>query len=356
MKNIVFVLSSSSDPHYIKRVESFIENGYNVKVYAFQRNHKSTTNVASFPIEIVGNAYNNKYIGRICVMLKAIKNIAKKHGLSDIFFYGGLDIAMFARLFVKNKYIYEECDLTQTYVSSKFIQKVLEIIDKRVIKKSLETILTSEGFLDYHSIEKLDNISLLPNKLSPIHRNLAISNKVKSSKFRIAFVGSIRYNTIFNFAYSVGEFFPNITFTFYGINSGFSDKQIKALEKFQNISFMGPFKSLDLAKIYSNVDLLVSTYDVTEENVRYAEPNKLYEAIYYETPIVVSKGTFLERKVNDLGIGYSVDANSISKIREFISNISMDDLMNKTNNCQKITKDYAIEDNTLFFNKIAKKI
>ena len=35
-------------------------------------------------------------------------------------------------------------------------------------------------------------------------------------------------------------------------------------------------------------DMVVATYDVTIENVRYAEPNKIYEAIFFETPIILS--------------------------------------------------------------------
>ena len=37
MKEIVFILSSLNDPHYRKRVEEFMDHGYEVTVYGFKR-------------------------------------------------------------------------------------------------------------------------------------------------------------------------------------------------------------------------------------------------------------------------------------------------------------------------------
>ena len=69
-----------------------------------------------------------------------------------------------------------------------------------------------------------------------------------------------------------------------------------------------------MASIYAGIDWVLSAYDADYENVRYAEPNKLYESIFFETPIIVSRGTFLAERVESLGVGLSVDASKEDEV------------------------------------------
>ena len=52
--------------------------------------------------------------------------------------------------------------------------------------------------------------------------------------------------------------------------------------KFPNVKLHGKFKNpSDLSVIYNKIDLNVICYDTTSINVRIAEPNKLYESIFF---------------------------------------------------------------------------
>ena len=53
--------------------------------------------------------------------------------------------------------------------------------------------------------------------------------------------------------------------------------------------------------------MIYSVYDADMTNVRVALPNKLYEAIYCERPIIVAKGTYLAELVERWGVGVAVD-------------------------------------------------
>ena len=84
-------------------------------------------------------------------------------GEKVVFYLGGLDIAMFFTLVnPKATYIYEECDLVHTYTKLKHI---LELVDKRIIKRSLLSVITSEGFLKYPfiTVSPLTHISPIPS-------------------------------------------------------------------------------------------------------------------------------------------------------------------------------------------------
>jgi glycosyltransferase involved in cell wall biosynthesis len=144
--------------------------------------------------------------------------------------------------------------------------------------------------------------------------------------------------------------YPQHEFHIYG--GPVSDEFLK-LKKYKNCFFHGIFSNPDdLPKIYSELDLLLSTYGNSSENVRYAEPNKLYEAIYFEVPIIVSSGTFLSEKVEKLGIGYSINAQNDDEVINLIKNLTTESLQEKINNEMLIPKEDLIDKNDDFFNKL----
>ena len=134
------------------------------------------------------------------------------------------------------------------------------------------------------------------------------------------------------------------------------EDKFKSLTKYKNLKFHGAFKNPDdLPIIYSKIDVVLSTYDAEYDNVRYAEPNKLYEAIYFNTPIIVSKNTFLETKVLKYKIGYSVDAKSEQDIIQLIKDVN-ETLNDRIENCRKIDKKECVNLNQTFFERLKKEL
>lgn len=356
MKKIIFIINAIQDSHCIKRIDEFLEQEYNVEVYGFSRKANVHTSSNKFEIEILDYFDNGKnYLIRLIRLAKALIPIFKKYKKSNVlFYYFGLDIALVSTFLNRKQYIYEECDLTHTY-QPKLIKNILGRIDKKIIKKSLETVLTSEGFRRYHFGDNFPcNISIIPNRINKNCIKLSILNKntTNFSRLRIGFVGGARFDSILNFAKVFSNNFPNYEFHFFG--NPIDSSKFNELKNYPNIFFHGPFQNpKDLPEIYSIIDLVLCTYDLKYENVRYAEPNKIYEAIYFETPIIVSKGTYLSDKVTELEIGFSVDPLNDDEIINFIKNLSKNLIDKKINNCKKIPKIDSINDNPEFFNKLS---
>ena len=72
--------------------------------------------------------------------------------------------------------------------------------------------------------------------------------------------------------------------------------------------------------------------------MRYAEPNKLYEAIYFETPIIVSKGTFLAERVEQWGVGLTVDASDETQVVALVNGLSDELTQEKIDRIRAIPK------------------
>lgn len=348
---IIFLFGSLGS-HQEHRVQDFIEQGYEVEVFAFKRRYTDMDiSFRSVPVTLVGEIQQNaSYINRLPTLYRGISLVAKKFSNEHnvCFFYEGLMVAMIASLLIKHPYIYEECDLVHLEIGNVVVQHLLDMVDKKVIQRSWRTIFTSEGFVEYHfGDNQPKNIILVPNKLPnsicslpmPAHKDIDISH------LDIAFVGVLRYESIHNFIKVFLTNFPNRHFHLFGLigNDSFSD--VINMPNFHN---HGPFQNPDdLPSIYTSIDMLLCTYDARMGNVQWAEPNKLYEAIYFEKPIIVSKNTFLQRKVNKLGIGVAIDAMNDDEIIDFIERITVYDLQTMVNNIQKINKASCITENYL---------
>lgn len=343
MRRIVFVLDAIQDTHALKRVEEFVDNGFSIKVYGFNRQNCSIPINPKYDICVLGEfPSGRKYLSRLPILYKGLRRVRRECSRQDLYYYFGLNAALIGSLVVPGEYIYEECDLTHAYFNRQFVFDFLECIDKHLIRKSKLTVLTSDGFRQLHfGMSRPANIEIVPNRLNPACLDLypPVAKK-RSDRLRIGFVGVIRSRQVYNFAKVFAALSPDHEFHFWGIFSpSYSQWEIDALLETPNIYYHGRFRNPDdLAAIYSQIDLTMATYDTTQINPQYAEPNKLYEAIFYETPIIVSHKSFLADKVERLGVGFSVDALDEEDIRRVVYHLSAILIEEKTRECARIPK------------------
>lgn len=332
ISNVIFVVDNLSIPRCIKRIKAFYDEGISVIVYGYDRG-KNLNN--QFPQEIrpiiLGSVLDGKgYVSRFFNVRRDIKRIIEenKHGNNVFYSFGFVSSLLFS--LTKERFIYEISDIR--YGSYKIFSPFIclfKYIDKRIVRKSLATVMTSGGFKDYLGAKKKE-IFLIPNKINPVLANQQRSLVNETGQgIRFAFVGSVRYKSVFRFAKVIAEFFPQHSFSFYGSAPDWiKDLCEKLAKQYDNISYYGPFHNPeDLPSIYGNADVIVSSYDVSTLNERIAEPNKLYESIFFCRPIVVSENTFLSKQVERYHCGFSLDATNETLIKGFIESIQIEDLL-----------------------------
>lgn len=352
---IVFLLESISQPRCIKRVRSFISNGYDVEIYGIDRGvYSENYSISGIKINVIDKQRDGKdYLKKFIQNNKSIKQILNKHDKNKTVFYSfGFAITVSVLINGCKNYIYEMSDIVYGYQKYNFLQSFFKSFDKLLIKRSLLTILTSEGFADFFFNNKRpDNIIIQPNKLSIFFSDKQRSyftGDFSSSKIKFAYVGAFRFpNTIFRFANIIGEYFPEHEFHFHG-DSALTYQVISISDKYDNVKYHGPFKNPDdLSTIYNNIDVIVTCYDIQDLNVRIAEPNKLYESLFFNKPIIVSKNTFLAKKVKKLNCGYAIDASNDESILLFINSIKGEDITIIKENINRIPNSEIIDDNSI---------
>lgn len=336
MKTIVFLALQLSQPRCIKRIESVRQAGFPIKVYGFDNGlyNASLRNLPFKVDKIIERKKEDSKWKKILLFIRTIKEVKRDNPSDSILYFFSSELGTIAYLLGYRNYIYEEGDINASKVSSSVLRRILLSIERQVVKKSKLTVFTSEGFTDFvFGKDAPDNIVILPNKLSNFFRE-ELKNNLRGkepnfSNIKFGFIGLIRYpNTIIRFAKVIGKHFPHHEFHFFGDvrRSHFIDEELKS---YKNIFFHGPFINPDdLEVIYSKVDINIVCYDTDYDNVRIAEPNKLYESIFFETPIVVSKDTYLERRVDTLGVGFSICASNDESIINFVNGIDRENWNN----------------------------
>lgn len=122
---------------------------------------------------------------------------------------------------------------------------------------------------------------------------------------------------------------------------------IELSETYSNIQYYGKFKNPEeLPQIYKNIDINVACYDTSTQNERIAEPNKLYESLFFSKPLVVSENTFLASRVKEYGCGYVINPFDDQSIIDFVKSLKVADLN------EIIYKEYQLNTSSLLDNPL----
>ena len=350
-KKIIFLMASISQPRCIKRIQSFIEFGYAVEIYGFNRGvYSENAYVKGAKINDLGFAPSGVgYVKKFFNASSVLKSIFKKFNDEDVIYYAfSFDLAVLCKMYSRKRYIYEISDIVYTYFKKSSLQLIFKRIDKWIIKNSFLTIMTSEGFNNYlfPTGNINNNIIIQSNKVNSKLITADRGSEVQTENTIIfSYIGAFRYpNTVFRLARIIGEKYPQHEFYFWG-DSNLTDLAIELSKKYENIKYFGAFKNPeDLVKIYKTIDVVVACYDIETLNERIAEPNKLYEAMFFIKPIIVSKETFLAQKVADFKCGFAIDATNDLELCQFIDNLSLEKLNEIKFNIKKIKLSEMIDD------------
>ncbi|GHT69694.1 hypothetical protein FACS1894110_19670 [Spirochaetia bacterium] len=324
-QRVVFFSQLSTQPRYIKRMQLFIDKGFDVTVVSFERNRNKKNII---PREVaylnLGTIDNGNYIKRLPVLLKSIYKMRSVINNGDLLYFFSDDIFILLPLLMKNKntIYYELGDITAFNIP--FLKVFYYYIYGKILKKTDKIYVTSPAFKDYliNKYNIRNNIEIVENKL--IRKSFLSMEKPHfrtleyGEIFTIGIIGFLCYPNILWF---MNEYIKNdnrFRICLFGDGPLLDD-----LEYFINknqIKYFGTFKYPDdLENIYKQTDLSFIMYNSNILNVRLALPNKLYESMFFKRPVLVTKNTFLAEKVSKYGIGFCWNQNEMADLIEYLN-------------------------------------
>ncbi len=363
MTKIVFILNTLNQQRCFKRIEEFRRRGYQTDVYGFSSDSQGTFIRNSDMTQVIGTCVHGEgnYFRRLLTMARAIRKLNRRYQNEDVtFYYFLLDTCIAARLVSRKPYIYENSDLMYGAFPAP-LKWLFRHIDRWLTIHSVATVMTSAGFEEYLFRGKhQDNVYIIPNKLNPRVLELPYHpTELDIAHLRFAFVGHIRSAGSFRFAKVVAERFPQHSFHLYGtIGKGNDFAGLAA--RHPNVVMHGTFQNPDdMPGIYEQVDVLVPLLSETNtKNVNniYLEPNKLYESVYFRTPIVMTDGTYMARRVKELKCGFVLPNVSEEGITRFINTLTEQSLKEIVTHVSTIPQTDVVDDHAGFFEFLNSKL
>lgn len=212
---------------------------------------------------------------------------------------------LFMKLFFRKKLIY---DIFDWYIDSRGIAKGLfknlvllcEIV---ALKLSDVTIICEEERRQQlccspRCVWILPNIPHFDEQVSPVYNS--------SSKIRLAYVGVFTsYRGLEKITKYVGEHSDKFELTIGGFGELEGLIQTES-EKNDNIHYVGSVPYEQGLKIMGDADIICAIYETTVPNHIYAAPNKYYEGLFLNKPILTTEGTLVGMKTEKYKTGFVV--------------------------------------------------
>jgi hypothetical protein len=212
------------------------------------------------------------------------------------------------------KLTYDEHDLFYMYFYNrkgfinKFIYNAIIIMEKHMLKKvDTHIVVTPKMKQIYSKISR--NIYVINN--APYKNLFKNIEKVPSTKLRIGFIGSVRYydemKALIDASQKYSEYVQIVI-----CGRGIYSKQLAEYsKKFSNVYIRGVYHISELEKLYSSTDITYAFYPGNTAAV--SMPNKFFESIITETPIIANIATEFGFEVSKNNFGYAVGGSNLRK-------------------------------------------
>lgn len=354
MKKLCFIISHRPDNRYLKRINA-LKKYFELHIIFWNKTASEINpHIDGIEIhEITIPANQTNPLKRIPELVRFIQAAYKElqEILPDVVYVGNLDMLYIARKYKHNKknqlkIVYEIADLHRLIVDKqkgikRFISNILKMTERKYACDIDVLVLTSMKFFDvyYSRFLTKDRVVFLPNMPEDeIFEEYTHKNRV-DEPFTIGFIGWIRYkNQLKMLIEAAGKKKCKVLFAG---TDGEGPEFEEYCKMFPYVQFLGSFNYEEkIRELYDLVDCVYAVYDADWANVRIALPNKLYEAIACETPIIVSKNTYLAELVEQMGIGLSVSHKYPEDLENAIERlIKKDDVyMNMVEKCKEVRK------------------
>lgn len=367
MKKITFLISHRPDNRYEKRL-NLLKGDYKVDIIYWNKAEEEISfrmdNVTSHEIHIIADQTNPmKRLKETMQFIPiAYKKLCQIH--PQIVYVGNIDMLDIAYRYKKKnkdiKVIYEIADLhrliidKQTNPIKRIVSSILKLDERKLIKYVDLLVLTSMKFYDeyYCNLIQRSRVIFLPNM--PEVKIFKAYEKIDHEEFTVGFIGWIRYIDQLKMLVRASQV-AKVNVLFAGTDGHGTDFK-DYCSRYSNVEFLGTFDYANkINELYGLIDCSYAVYDASMKNVRLALPNKLYESILCETPIIVADNTYLSELVEQYGVGISVGYNDEETLIKELIRLKNDYgyYMALVNNCREHKEEIDLNKyNDYFINKL----
>ena len=351
MLSMFLICPDSNQPRVHKR-EAVLRKLAPTRAAGFERPYYPDSSFAKVADYVSLGKLSYSIVRRLPSILRAIFIVRKLKYNDDVLYAFSLDTYLLGRLAGFPPGILEVSDLRARGKHN----PVIKLIENWVLRDCKAVVLTSLGFATTYDEERLSRgtkVYLIENKMDRKFsgRRPAIE-PLGSEKLRIGLIGLLRFKRPIEYLLKAVIESSNLQVVCYG------DGPYRHLVENRGnpkIEYYGPFSNPDeLERVYKGVDVNFVVYDTRIQNVRVAIPNKLYESIFFTTPILAAEGTQLGEEVSAKGLGECLSIASYKAFQAGLANIDTHWVRKHQLSCAEVPELDVIDDSDIVLAKLLK--
>lgn len=199
-----------------------------------------------------------------------------------------------------------------------FIRDIIRSVDLWVMRKVDALILVDEVRMQQIGSGCPERLELIYNspETCPLPAPVPMGTPL-----RIAYVGLLQVDRGLLVMLNVLRRHPEWELDLAGF--GRDDALIRgAAEGLANVRISGRIPYAEALELYARSDVMFATYNPSVPNHRYSSANKLFEAMMLGKPIIVARGTSMDRIVEGHQVGFVVDYGDVDQLERALEEIA----------------------------------
>jgi len=226
----------------------------------------------------------------------------------------------------RRKIVYDIYDFYSDMITlPKILSKIIKKFDLLLIQFADGVIICDDNRkeqIEGSNPKRLIVIYNTPEDYFDIFEN-NIKKTRASNNFKLGYIGLLDERRGLKSIINLLKRSPDINLVIGG-SGPYEDKLKKEITGFNNIQFLGKvFPYRKTLEILSECDTLFAVYDPSVPNHKYSSPNKLFEAMMLGKPIIVSKNTGMDKKVEKYQCGVVVNYGNMNEIMSAIKKLKI---------------------------------
>lgn len=365
---IGFLVGDVDDAATIRRAFSLSRTGSAVTLFGFSRDRYTRDADRDWDVVRLGAIRDRRYLSRAFRLALALLRIISKRTQfrsCDRLYARNIDMAlltMVGRFLLGSKapLTYEILDIAGILTREDMLGKLLRLVERFVLHKSDELVVTSAGYIDGYFAPKqgfggrwleLENKLVALQTAGVSRPDLSERRKSGSDpRWRLGWFGTLRSEDslrVLTKAASVLD--GRLRVGMHGIFTRVSkEAALDIIGRCPYIEYRGPYSwETDLRELYQNIDLMwcgdIGTIDGLNDTVLL--PNRLYESAYFGVPLIGVAGSKLAKRIDEGGLGWVLTEGSAECVARFFEKLTMEEYNERVKHILSRNEEEFVETN-----------
>lgn len=330
-EKIIFVRSNSVNPDSrLEKEISYLSNDYKIEVLGWDRERKYKKVEEKQEYKIYRCQIKGQYGGGIKNLIYSILwffyeffwLISHSFEIIHTCDFDTYLVALIVAKIKRKKIVYDIFDFYAEMIIGvpDFLKKIIKKIDLFLIHFADGILIADENRIhqisDSHPKKLVIIYNTPPDFFEKYKENIQKSKN--NLDFILGYVGLLQKERGFDYLIDLIKEMEGVKLVIGGF--GPYEQAIKRkIKGVKNIEFLGKISPYEKTlEIESKFNVLFALYDPSVPNHRYSSPNKLFEAMMLQKPIIVTRDTGMDKIVEKYQCGIIVDYNNKTQLKKAI--------------------------------------